>query len=41
MSIYKLKAVYSASELQYTAAGGEVQIPRGGTYECWKAERGD
>ena len=29
MSLYKPKAVYAASERQYTAAGGEVQLPRG------------
>ena len=27
MSLYKAKAVYTASERQYTPAGGEVQIP--------------
>jgi len=41
MSLYKPKAVYAASERQYTAAGGEVQVPRGGIYEWRKAERGD
>jgi len=30
MSLYKPKAVYAANERQYTAAGGEVQVPRGG-----------
>ena len=30
MSLYKSKAVYAASERQYTAAGGEVQVPGGG-----------
>ena len=30
MSLYKPKAVYGASERQYTAAGGDVQVPRGG-----------
>jgi len=33
MSLYKANAVYTASERQYTAAGGEVQVPRGGIYE--------
>jgi len=32
MSVYKPKAVYAASERQYTAAGGDVQVPRGGIY---------
>jgi len=31
MSLYKLKAVYVASERQYTATGAEVQAPWGGT----------
>jgi len=31
MSLYKLKAVYIASERQYTATGAEVQAPWGGT----------
>ena len=39
MSLYKPKAVYAASERQYTAAGGEVQVPSGGIYEWRKAER--
>jgi len=30
MSLYKPKAVYAASEQQFTAAGREVQVPRGG-----------
>jgi len=30
MSLYTPKAVYAASERQYTRAGGEVQVPRGG-----------
>jgi len=30
MSFYKPKAVYAASERQYTAAGGEGQVPRDG-----------
>ena len=33
MSLYKPKAVYAASERQYTAARGEMQVPRGGIYE--------
>jgi len=33
MSLYKPKTVYAASEWQYTTAGGEVQVPRGGIYE--------
>jgi len=33
MSLYKPKAVYAASERQYTAAGGEIQVRRGGNYE--------
>ena len=28
MSLHKPKAVYAASERQYTAAGGEIQVPR-------------
>jgi len=28
MSLYKPKAVYVASERHYTAAGGDVQVPR-------------
>jgi len=32
MSLYKPKAVYVASEQQYTAAGGDVQVPRDGIY---------
>jgi len=38
MSVYKPKAVYAASERQYTAAGGDVQVPRGGIYLWRKAE---
>ena len=38
MSLYTPKAVYAASERQYTAAG-EVQVPGGGIYEWRKAER--
>jgi len=41
MSLYKPKVVYAASERQYTAAGGEVQVPRGGIYEWRKAEPQD
>jgi len=33
MSLYKPKAVFAASERQYTAAGGEVQVRRDGIYE--------
>jgi len=29
MSLYKPKAVYAASERQYAAEDGEVQVPRG------------
>jgi len=32
VSLYKPMAVYGASEQQYTAAGGEVQVLRGGIY---------
>jgi len=41
MSLHKPKALYAAIESQYTAAGGEVQVLRGGIYEWRKAERGD
>jgi len=41
MSLYKPKAVYDASEQLKTAAGLEVQVPRGGIYEWRKVERGD
>jgi len=37
LCLYKPKAVYTASERQYTATG-EVQVPRGGIYEWRKAE---
>ena len=30
VSLSKTKAMYAASERQYTGAGGEVQVPRGG-----------
>jgi len=33
VSLYKAKAVYAASERQCAAAGGEVQVPKGGIYE--------
>jgi len=33
MSLYKPKAVYATSERQYTAAVGDIQVPRGGIYE--------
>ena len=39
MSLYKPKAVHAASERQYTAVGGDVQVPSGGIYEWRKAER--
>jgi len=32
MSLNKAKALYAANERQYTAAGGEVQVPRACTY---------
>ena len=41
MPLQKFKQVRAASERQYTAAGGEVKIHRGGIYEWWKVERGD
>ena len=41
MSLYKPKAVYSASEWQYTAAGGEFQAPRSGIREWRTVERGE
>jgi len=37
--LYKRKAVYAASERQYTAASGYVQVPRGSIFEWRKAER--
>jgi len=40
-SVYKPKAVFSASERQYTAAGGDVQVPRGGIYVWRKARKID
>jgi len=33
MSLKTPKAVVSASEWQYTTAGGDVQVPWGGTHE--------
>jgi len=33
MSLYKHKALYAASERQYTATGEEVQAPKGGICE--------
>ena len=33
MSLYKAKAMYPTSERQYTAAVGEVQVPRGGIHQ--------
>ena len=32
MCLYKPKAVYAASDRHYTAAGGDVQVPRAGIY---------
>jgi len=37
--LQKHKAVHAASERQYTAAGGVVQVPWGGIYEWRKAEQ--
>jgi len=39
MSLYKPKVAYAAIESQFTAAGGEVQVPRGGINEWLKPER--
>jgi len=39
VSLYKPMAVYGESEQQYTAAGGEVQVLRGGIYVWRKVER--
>ena len=41
MPLLKPKAVYAASEQHYTAAGGEVQVPRDGIYKRRKMEKGD
>jgi len=41
LSLQTPKAVYAASERQYTAAGTEVNIARGGIHVGRKAERGD
>jgi len=38
LSLCKPKVVYTTSERQYTSAGGNVQVPRGGIYVCRKAE---
>ena len=38
MSLCKPKAVHAASERQYTAPGGDVQVPRGVSYVWWKVE---
>ena len=35
------KAVYSASEQKYTAAGEDIQVPLGGIHEWWKSEQRD
>ena len=41
MSLYKPKAVYAASEWQYTAADGEIQVRWSDICEGRKVERGD
>ena len=41
MPLYKPKAVYAASEQHYTAAGADVQVPKGGIYGWLKAEPQD
>jgi len=41
MSLQKPKPVKAASKRQYTAAGGEVQIPWGGIHEWRTTEQGD
>jgi len=41
MSLKTPKAVFSASERKYTAAGGGVQVPWGGAYEWQKSEQRD
>ena len=38
MSLHKPKAMYAASKRQYTAAGGDVQVPWGGIHERPEAE---
>jgi len=43
MSLYQPKAVHAANERQYTATGGEFQVPKGGVHErhkrCWYTDR--
>jgi len=41
MSLKTLKAVFSACERNYTAAGGGDQVPWGGIYEWRKSEQRD
>ena len=41
VSIKTPKAVFSASERQFTAAGGDVQVPWGGIHEWPKSEQRD
>jgi len=41
VSLKTPKAVYSASERKYTAAGGDVQAPWGGFQEWPKSEQRD
>jgi len=41
VSLKTPKAVYSASELKCTAAGGDIQVPLGGIHEWRKSEQGD
>jgi len=38
MSLYRPKPVYAASERHYTAAGGDVQVPRACIYVWHKAQ---
>ena len=42
MFLYKPKAVYAASEQQYTTAGGDVQVPIRVLFTCdgsWSVRR--
>ena len=41
MYLKTLKAVFSASEQKYTAAGGDIQVPWGGIHERRKSEQRD
>jgi len=41
MSLKTTKAVYSASEQKYTAAGVDIQLARGGIHEWPKSEQRD